>query len=92
MSQTNVTTKAATTKPLTENGKPELSNLAVKTDTPANESEKILIAPISERIKRFEELEKLLEKREQVSEAIDNLNDFYIAPTGDMVFQCSLFI
>lgn len=79
MSQTNGTTKPAAAKS-------ELSNLTVKADAITAETAKG-IAPIAERIKRFEELEKLLEKREQISEAIDNLNDFYIAPTGGAQIQ-----
>jgi hypothetical protein len=37
---------------------------------------------IEERINRFLQLSKLLERREKVTEALEDLNDFQISPTG----------
>lgn len=38
--------------------------------------------PIEERINRFLELNRLLERREKITEALDDLNEFQISPTG----------
>lgn len=46
--------------------------LAVKDETPS----------IEKRLEKFHQLEKVLERREKIAEAVEELQDFYIAPTG----------
>lgn len=55
--------------------KPELSNFEVS--APAKNP------TIAEKMAKFYALEKLLERREKIAEAIDNLSDFYVSPAGD---------
>ncbi len=42
---------------------------------------------IQERLAKFESLSKILERRDQVADALEELNNFFIAPTGT---GCSL--
>ena len=56
-----------------ENAKPELSNLQVSQDKPLT---------IEQKRAHFQELGKLMEKREKVLDALDDLKDFQISPTG----------
>lgn len=37
---------------------------------------------IEKRLEKFYQLEKVLERREKIAEAVTELQDFYIAPTG----------
>lgn len=55
--------------PKQETIKPELSNFEV-------------LAPIEKRIEKFNNLLKLIERREQVQEALQDLKDFQITQTG----------
>ncbi|MEP7319714.1 MAG: hypothetical protein ABI921_13260 [Panacibacter sp.] len=59
--------------------KPELSNLTVSAPAPG-ESHKP--ATIQERINRFYELEKLMERRDLVVEHLEKLGGFTVTPTG----------
>lgn len=63
----------------TSNGK-EVSNTAlvvVPKETPKTEQ-----PPIEKRLEKFYQLEKVLERREKIAEAVEELSNFYIAPTG----------
>lgn len=63
--------------------KPELSKLAVaaKPQPPAETVKKVL-PTIAERLKKLEEFNELVERRETLTDAIDKLKAFYISETG----------
>lgn len=48
-----------------------------------NIPEKKVLPPIQTRLSKLRDLNKILERREEVAEALENLTDFYIAPTGN---------
>lgn len=87
MSTTNAAVKSGTAKPNTTNGKeskpqvnpnPELSKFQVSADTDQVQKPK----PIQERINRFYELEKLMERRDTLVEHLEKLGGFNVSPTG----------
>ena len=62
-----------------EKAKPELSNTIISAPVPP--------PTIEQRIAKFKQLETVLERRDQISDAIKQLDDFYIAPSGN---SCNL--
>jgi hypothetical protein len=65
-----------------QNQKPELSNFVVSKEEKPNTT-------IQERINRFHELELLKEKRDEVEEALGQLDKFQISPTGSANMKLS---
>lgn len=45
--------------------------------------EKKMLPPMEARLKKFQELEALLERRESIKEHLQNVAAFYISPTGN---------
>jgi hypothetical protein len=77
----NKTTSNAPKPEIVADKKPELSNYQVS--APATTS------TIQERITRFHELELLKEKRDEVEEALGQLDKFQISPTGSANMKLS---
>lgn len=96
MSNTNNVATATQAAPATT-GKQDLSKfkVAAKADEkpaakePTKEPAKR--PAIEERIKKFERLQNLLERRDTIKEALDNVSSFYISPAGtcNLKFQDS---
>jgi hypothetical protein len=82
---TNVNGATKTNSPApkieTQEKKPELSNYQVSAPVPTS--------TIQERINRFHELELLKEKRDEVEEALGQLDKFQISPTGSANMKLS---
>lgn len=79
----NVAEKVAT-KPTDKTGE-QPKTLTQKNEIPEMLPEKRPVAtlpPIEARLKKLEEITELAERREVVTEAIQNLAGFYIAPNG----------
>lgn len=85
---TNGTTPKTTTGKDTATATPELSTVSVDKATGELQSQEQAenknnpLPPIEARLKRLEELQELVEKRETVVEALENLNRFYVTPSG----------
>lgn len=73
-------TNGAEIKTAKETANPELSKFTVS--APEKQSQEQTIKPIQERINRFYELEKLMERRDTLVEHLEKLGGFNVTPTG----------
>lgn len=79
------------TKPIQQNGeqlKKETSAVKLPTIEPEKRPDvkleiKKSLPTIEARLQKLEDLQKLVERRETLKDAIDNLGGFYIAPSGN---------
>lgn len=90
MNTLNSNVATATTATTAKNGEKSKS---AKTPTPQNlpkieaakrpEMKIPTLPPIAERLKKLERIQQLVDRREVVLEALENLNGFYVAPDGN---------
>lgn len=69
-------------KEIVSNPNPELSKVTIPAPVPGVQVEAAKPKSIQERINRFYELEKLMERRDTLVEHLEKLGGFNVSPTG----------